>query len=250
LPTSSSPTPDFLCPRHAVHVEVACKLMHGGEAAALRAFFASRNEDLGPSRHHSVFPGGSPKVGETIASNVASKFCAIKADEHQVSAGTPMLLWVDLHDEDLFSAQDLDQARPLCCSRGRIYSGPLWLAYYGRKGMPVLEEHPIVPEPSEPIRRLPFDGRFRRKSIVAGVVLSFPQAAILFENPDAECPLPVPFVRDLLAASYCRADLSFSRWPECAYGRWGLCGLRGRLARAGREIRAWARAAEVARQGQ
>lgn len=217
-----SPKPDFLVSREGdqVDVEVTVKLMSKDEAEGLAAFHSSpvTTEEL------LVRPAGSPKVKklkdgteveiEFTVDNLVHKFSQ-KAQEknRQLREDKPSLLWIDLQFEDWWSLHP-DEAWPLyVTNRGRFHTGGVWLAFYGRQGIPLLDSESIqngVPPATRGIEHtsLRYPGYFQSKDARASaVVISWPSSTVLFENPWAPNPLPRPILERLL-------QLRWFDWPR------------------------------------
>ena len=72
-----------------------------------------------------------------------------------------------------------------------FYSGPLWYALYGWKGIPIFEGESIY---SSVIIR--HDGRFRMETKIDAVICSLPRCTMIFDNPFTKktCSLLVLFM--------------------------------------------------------
>ena len=111
-------------------------------------------------------PFGFPKpgkAGESTTANAVSKICAIKFSEYQLDANSVSILYFDTQSLS-FSYTMLEQCSPVLELNDTFTSGAIWLAYYGRKGFPILQNASdgyVLPENCVPMQH---DGHFNQKS--------------------------------------------------------------------------------------
>lgn len=139
----------------------------------------------------------SGKAGESTTANAVSKICARKFSEYQFEADSISILYFDTQSLALSHAM-LEQTSPVLEMHGAFTSGAIWLAYYGEKGFPILENAGrgyALPTTYVTMRH---DGHFKQKagSKLNAVIISvandprkkdFKRLALL-ENADR--PLP------------------------------------------------------------
>lgn len=216
VPEGKNKTPDFQVTKtSSIFVEVATKEMNGDESDRLRSWL---NTPPGQrSTMHGYMPGGRPKPGETVTENVASKFADWTKKEGQVQQGFCNLLWIDLQDEDWFGV-DSEHATPLICEKGYLWSGPLWLAFYGERNDPILDM--ASPEAERAYvtgkpRVMSFAGMFAQGTGYSGVLLALPNAVLCFENPDpGTTTIPNDVYPGLMHLPGFCLDRSNLAWPE------------------------------------
>jgi len=157
-------------------------------------------------------PFGFPilgKAGESTTANAVSKICARKFTEYQLDAGSISILYFDTQSLAM-SHTMLEQTSPVLEMNDTITSGAIWLAYYGEKGFPILENVGRGYASPTTCVTMQHDGHFKQKvgSKLNAVIISvandphkkdFKRLALL-EN--AERPLP-DFVRTALINSGC-----------------------------------------------
>lgn len=86
-------------------------------------------------------PFGFPKrgkYGESTTANAVSKICAIKHSEYQLDDNAESILYFDTQSLAM-SFTMLEQCPSVLEFNGAFTSGAIWLAYYGEKGFPILE---------------------------------------------------------------------------------------------------------------
>lgn len=86
-------------------------------------------------------PFGFPKLGkdgESTTANAVSKICARKFSEYQLDVHSVSILYFDMQSL-VMSHTMLEQCSPVLEQNGSFTSGAIWLAYYGKKGFPILE---------------------------------------------------------------------------------------------------------------
>ncbi len=219
-PTKGTPSADLMVSAGGEEgvVEVTSKRLNGEEARSLEAHLS---EPFEPSptgvsiKQHDVFPAGRPRGEECIAENVAQKL-AQKKDDAQAIEGQPSILWVDLQSE--WWSCTADSVRPLTRRKGVLYTFGIWHGFYGRKGLPLFEEH--VERLGGPlgIWRQRFDGLLRQRPKWSAAVVSLPSTIVVFENPWAQTPIGSKIRQSLLLVP--NADISAS------WGNWGTVPLR------------------------
>jgi len=184
-----------------VTIEVHAKQLHGNEQALLRKQAHDLNSKMdalegtanGPHVLVStteVYPFGRPdpaKPNDSDRTNAISKLCGRKDREHQAKPGIPFVLWLDFQDAAA-TLLGAGETAPLSSAAGAILSGVAWYAFYGWRGAPVLHSGD-APFGRQRILTMEHDGRFRQGSNVAAVILSFPEAIALLENPRIDCAL-------------------------------------------------------------
>jgi hypothetical protein len=104
-------------------------------------------------------------------------------------------------------------AAPVTIAQQLYFSGGLWHAIYGDKGIPMFEYHSTDPMALSGVPAMAHPGLFLQSPAWAGAVLSFSRATLLFENAQAPTPL-----HDDVRAGLCKLrwfDLHHSRmsWP-------------------------------------
>lgn len=210
IPTAKRPTPDFefKIDDHVGVVEVATKqededqikraellnaggLPDGAERSMIEG--KSVRADFAVIEQH---PFGAPdptKVGDSTQTNAISRICRIKQNEKQVADGQLALLWLDFRNFGSWPGiLKVGDASPLIVGHGgTVTSGPFWYGFYGWKSAPVFEE--AMPG-AQRIEQMQHAGRFHGegfRSKFAAAVICLTDSTIIFENPEAEIPLPV-----------------------------------------------------------
>jgi hypothetical protein len=170
-----------------------------------------------------VMPYGAPnpaKPNDSIVTNAISRIASTKEKEHQVDPDKPFVLWLDLQDPSVWGVPISEQQLvPLYTEGkdGKIGTGALWFALYGRKDDPMIESSGF----SYQVRSMLHDGRFFQTmkshcgpTRVSAVVYSLPEAIVLMENPHSQRPLPGRFRASLLKVPFFRLDRSFCEWDR------------------------------------
>lgn len=195
VPTSRKQTPDFEVPHYlkkqvpAVFVEVHSKSW----STAMHSKMQSVNTNLAanppqPGTIKTTVTIVQPFSGANGASQVedgVSKLAGIGAKDSQFPQGHAGILWLNLEQNDLHMILKEDDCFPLN-SRGRgcSCSGLIWNSLYGQKGLPLYEVYP-----DRPVHTMQHDGMFVRREISA-VMVNFGRSIAIFENPEANVPLP------------------------------------------------------------
>lgn len=170
-----------------------------------------------------VVPFGAPnpaKPGDSVLTNAISRIASIKQDEHQIDPGKPFVLWLDLQDPTVWRLPiSEEQLAPLYTEStdGKVGTGALWFALYGRQNDPMIESSGFSYE----VRSMLHDGRFFQTmkshcgpTRISAVVYSLPEATVLMENPYAQKPLPPRLRASLLKTPFFRLDRSFCDWDK------------------------------------
>jgi hypothetical protein len=211
--TGSGPTRDFDLNVGSIRmgVEVHCKQMNRQEAEQL-----AKSYSKGPGTYF-VYPAGQPKPNESTAENVASKFAQIKPGAKQADQNITSVLWLDLQDEDWW-VLDISTALPVVISNGLFYSGGLWHAIYGNKGIPIFDGHSPVRVLKTGVPQMAHPGLFEQSPGWAAVILSYPRGHILFENPKAKTPLVNEQRESILRLPGFDFQTSRLSWPPSSKG--------------------------------
>ena len=157
-------------------------------------------------------PFGFPKLGkagESTTANAVSKICAIKFSEYQLDANSVSILYFDTQSLS-FSHTMLEQTSPVLQVNDTFTSGAIWLAYYGEKGFPILENAGRGHALPTTCVTMQHDGHFKQKvgsklnAVIIGVENDphkedFKRLALL-EN--AERPLPDSVRTALINSGY------------------------------------------------
>lgn len=222
---AESNTPEFVIDGESnqqIEVEVHSKQYSLVESIALEEF--NKRDDNPPNRsgvvfkEHVITPFGKPNSGENIAENFISKIASRKEDEKQLSKDKTSILWLDFQDEywQWFSLRN--QILPIETSQGMYYSGPMWYAFYGVKGLPIFENYLIEPSPDKGFVIMRHKGRFRDASKVDACILSLHQDTVIFENPNSNNPLPEWFYEKINRLKRFNFSYSWINWPEKRLG--------------------------------
>lgn len=161
---------------------------------------------------------GKYKEGDSILTNAISRIAGIKNNEKQVDPSKPFVLWLDFQDPTVWGLPIADeQLAPLYSESkdGKVETGPLWFALYGRKGDPMIETEDFTYR----VRNMLHDGRFSQTikahggpTRVSAVVYAMPRATVLMENPFPVLPLPPNFRAELLKLPFFCLDRSICEW--------------------------------------
>lgn len=76
------------------------------------------------------------RIGDTTQSRTIKNIAGAKKDAHQVDANVPTYLYIDFQTIWGF---DCEQSLPILSQGDQLTTGACWMAFYGRKGMPILE---------------------------------------------------------------------------------------------------------------
>ena len=151
-------------------------------------------------------PFGFPKLGkpgESTTANAVSKICAIKHSEYQLDDNAESILYFDTQSLAM-SFTMLEQSSSVLEFNGAFTSGAIWLAYYGEKGFPILENAGAGVENCSPVLKMSLSPRLfsaarskrRRRSQRAGISLcrrspEFRKSRIRLCLPDRKtCTMP------------------------------------------------------------
>lgn len=256
----SSSGPDFYISVDACEgiVEVTAKLMDKAEAEKLAKF----KSGLAKQAETVIYPAGRPKtesIGhdrsltvetEFVVHNLAQRF-AQKAGgkKNQVPGDRPSILWLDVQFEDWWCLTPAEAWPVYALGDGRFHTGGIWLAFYGKRDTPLMDFESIcegLPPETRGIKHkfLEFNGYFHSgEARASAVVISWPRCTVLFENPHASNPLPLPIIERLLQLRWFDWPRSWIR-PFWKDQQTGLAELRQRVCLALDEI---AGVAQVAR---
>ena len=220
-------TPDFkiINGSEEVLIEVNTLQMNGDEAQELKEFHAQapkENEKI-TIRETSVTPYGS-KNAKCLSLNVIHKICQVKGKENQFSDKTPTILWIDMQSEYINMVSDRStHSFPVFTGKGysdheEFFSNELWYAVYGEQGMPVFEAHSLDKYCGGFKAVLPLlehGGRFSRKntSKADGIIFSFPQSTIYYENPYSKKPIPNWCIEKLIQMHRFKIQCSKMNFP-------------------------------------
>ncbi len=220
-------TPDFYVTNgeDKVLIEVNTLQMNGEEARALKEFHAQppKTDEKITIREKSVAPYGS-KNAKCLSLNVIHRICQVKGDEKQFSSTLPTILWVDIQSDyvDMISDRST-HSFPVFTGKGysdheEFFSNELWYAVYGEQGMPVFEAHSLDKYCSGFKAVLPLlehGGRFSRKntSKADGIIFSFPQSTIYYENPYSKKPIPNWCIEKLIQMHRFKIQCSKMNFP-------------------------------------
>ena len=191
-PIDQGDNPDFRVEvgEKAIIVEVHTKQMDYTQQAKLGAWLDARKHSVPPpgvsvETSPSIAPFGEPdrsKPGDTVVANMISRLAGIKAREHQLHEGLANVLWLDLCSSPLGMLIDTGHALPFMSRMGRISSGALWYAAYGRRGLPIIEgrahaHHVVVP--------MGHDGKFvGRSTKISGLIASCIDGFVLLRESE------------------------------------------------------------------
>lgn len=98
------------------------------------------------------------RAGDTTQSRTIKNIAGAKKDAHQVDPNVPTYLYIDFQTIWGF---DCEQALPILSQGEQLTSGACWMAFYGRKGMPILENTRFG-EPMGSLAEMTDDGLFFR----------------------------------------------------------------------------------------
>lgn len=171
-----------------------------------------------------VAPFGAPKPDKTgkykeddsVLTNAISRIAGIKKSEKQVDPTKPFVLWLDFQDPTVWGVPIAEeQLAPLYTETkdGKVGTGALWFALYGRKGDSMIETDSFIYR----VRKMLHEGRFSQTinggpTRVSAVVYSMPRATVLMENPSAALPLPPHCRAELLKTPFFCLDRSICEW--------------------------------------
>jgi hypothetical protein len=232
-PRPSGKTPDFavkLPGADTVFVEVHAKQWDTDQAKDLENFMQQpppappKGSRIATAEHLSQ-PFGRPKTvheasrNERTIENMVSRIAGIKAGDQQIPLGAVSVLWLDFQDETWAGFGLRDHLYPLISWNGAVSSGGFWHAFYGRKGMPLLEGADVCIEFLGGAVEMQHEGRFYHTdkkgapTRTAGVLISLPEESAILENPDAAERLPQEFILGALEFPWFRIEKSWLNWP-------------------------------------
>ena len=185
-----------------IAVEVSAVRMSKPEAEKLAQFRSGKTPGF---REEVIQPAGAPKTGELQVDNIAHKFSQKAEEENrQLPYDSPSLIWLDLQFEDWWSLP-AEEAWPLyVLSDGRFRTGGVWLGFYGRNGISLIDGESMcegLPRSARGIQheRMRYDGYFYKSDARAsGVIIVWPRCTILYENPNARHEIPEPVIHKIL----------------------------------------------------
>jgi hypothetical protein len=232
-PRSSGKTPDFsvkLVGGDTMFVEVHAKQWDTDQAKKLENFIQQppaappKGSRIATAEYLSQ-PFGRPKTvqeaprNERTIENMVSRIAGIKAGDQQIPLGAVSVLWLDFQDETWAGFGLRDHLYPLISWNGAVSSGGFWHAFYGRKGMSLLEGADVCIGFLGGAVEMQHEGRFYQTdkkgapTRTAGVVISLPEESAILENPNAVEKLPQEFVLGALEFPWFRIEKSWLNWP-------------------------------------
>jgi len=218
--------PDFRISHGAdsAQIEVHSKQLYEEESSALEKFNKQRFDKTEKTiqrvivREHVITPFGKPGVNESVTGNAIRKIAQIKQQggglEPQMHASKTSLLWLDFQDEIWDSVIKVESALPIRSWNGAFYSGEFWYAFYGWERAPIFEGQTTADAPSKPPMTMLRDGRFRQKTNVDAVIVSFPQATLVFENPFSKKPIKPWLWKKITCLPWFNVQFSQANWPS------------------------------------
>ena len=218
-PSKNDNTPDFVIKNsegEEIEVEVNSKQYSEDESLELEKFNSQTNSAQHSSttiREHVVTPFGKPKPGENVTENVISKLTAIKQNEKQFSPDKPSILWLDFQDELWTLGLKVDSTQPIRTWREEFYSGELWYAFYGKKGLTIFEQSSVEPRIKSNIT-MRHEGRYRYDSKIDATIISLPEHTVILENPFSKNKLPNWFWDSAVFINRLNFENSWTNWPE------------------------------------
>lgn len=145
----------------------------------------------------------------SIAKGTIRNVGGSKKDAHQVDANIPTYLYIDFQS---IWGLGVDQAHPVMAQAERFTSGVFWLAFYGKKGMPILENLNLE-EPTGS-QKMDTDGIFfnAKSSKWAGALLRVAGSGsgnplVFFENPKSKVT-PSKFIAAMMLSGLYNAEMS------------------------------------------
>ncbi len=237
LPRKSYPTSDFSIEENneKVSLEVYAKQLNGIESKDLENFYNERPQfQEGKNTYtkvHIITPFGKPKENENIFESfeelsreqkqqentteiAIKKIAFIKDKENQLSATETSILWLDFQDEDWDLLMKVNQLLPVITWHGLFYSGAIWYAFYGCKDAPIFENFSIESPFLTPINKMRHEGRFQTSTNIDAVVISFPRATVVLENPESQKPIKPWLWRKLISMPWFNFEYSYLNWPN------------------------------------
>lgn len=96
------------------------------------------------------------RAGDTTQSRTIKNIAGAKKDAHQVDSNSPTYLYIDFQTLWGFGCE---QSLPILSQRDLLTAGACWMAFYGRKGMPILENTRFG-EPMSSLAKMSDEGFF------------------------------------------------------------------------------------------
>lgn len=96
------------------------------------------------------------RAGDTTQSRTIKNIAGAKKKAHQVDSGVPTYLYIDFQTIWGFGCE---QSLPILSQRDLLTAGACWMAFYGRKGMPILENTRFG-EPMSSLAKMSDEGFF------------------------------------------------------------------------------------------
>lgn len=216
----SSPTAEFSVDENneTVFIEVHAKQSNSLEAEELEKFYNKTPQfqkgQVWCVGEHIVSPFGKPETSEVTTENVISKIAPIKNKEHQFSAIDTSILWLDFQDETWQLLMTIAQLLPVSTWNGAFFSGGIWYAFYGWKDAPIFENFSLECPFMSPIIKMRHEGRFQKRTNLDAVVISFPRATVVLENPESQKPIKPWLWRKLISMPWFNFEYSYLNWPN------------------------------------
>lgn len=150
-----------------------------------------------------------PMKDVSIAKGSIRNVGGAKKDAHQVDAHIPTYLYIDF--QSIWGLR-VDQALPIMTQLEHFTSGVFWMAFYGKKGMPILENLSL--EESVRPQIMDSDGIFfnEKSSRWAGALLRVAgnesgNPLIFFENPHSKVT-PAKFIASMMLSGLYNEEVS------------------------------------------
>lgn len=218
---NNKPTPDFNIINNdgeEIEVEVNSKQLTSEESSALEEF-NKKSQNINPqggitSKEHVVTPFGEPRKDESVTENVICKISSIKQSEKQFSNNKSSILWLDFQDEIWRMGPKANSTFPLRSWREDFYSGEIWYAFYGKKGLPIFEGDSLEPRAKKSSVVMRHEGRYKNETKIDACIVSFNKDTVILENPSAKNPLPEWFFNKMPCLRWFNVSHSWLRWPE------------------------------------
>lgn len=96
------------------------------------------------------------RLGDTTQSRTIRNIAGAKKEAHQADVGVPTYLYIDFQTIWGF---DCEQSLPILSQGEQLTAGACWMAFYGRKGMSILENTRFG-EPMDSLVKMSEDGLF------------------------------------------------------------------------------------------
>lgn len=166
-----------------------------------------------------VAPFGKPKKDEKIAENVISRLASIKQDEGQFNGKDTSILWLDFQD-DIWWVFNVDSVLPIRSWNSGFYSGEIWYAFYGFKDAPIFEVSYVELIKIGYFKKMKHEGRFRQKTKVDAVIITFPNHTVILEKPWSEKPIKSWLTEKLIKLPWFSYEYSYMKWPNFNLGQY------------------------------